>query len=126
MGVNQVSIPWVADLPGYEPWALGIIPALQFSIGVGVLAAFGHKQRVEIREAQAALETALTRALSGYLPICAGCKSIRDDEDRWVSIESFLGERTGASLSHGICPRCTVEPYPEYLDDQDRTEAASM
>lgn len=121
-----MSIPWVADLPGYEPWALGIIPALQFSIGVGVLAAFGHKQRVEIREAQAALETALTRALSGYLPICAGCKSIRDDEDRWVSIESFLGERTGASLSHGICPRCTVEPYPEYLDDQDRTEAASM
>ena len=126
MGLNQMSIPWVADIPGYEPWALGLILALQISIGVGVLAAFGRKQRVEIREAHAALETALTQALSGYIPICSGCKSVRDEEERWVAIESYLGRRTEASLSHGICPRCMVDLYPEYVDDQDRDEAASM
>lgn len=118
MGLNQMSIPWVADLPGYEPWALAIILALQIAVGIGVLAAFGRKQRVETREAHAALERALTQALSGYLPICAGCKSVRDEHEHWVPIETYLGQRTDAALSHGICPDCMVRLYPEFMDDQ--------
>lgn len=119
MGVHQWSIPWAATRPGYEPWALGITLALQIAIGVGVLAAFGRMQRAEIRAAQAALERALTQVLSGYIPICSGCKSIRDEGERWIPIESYLGRRTEASLSHGICPECMVKLYPEYLEDAD-------
>lgn len=118
MGLHQASIPFVAGIPGYEPWALGLTLSLQITIGLGVLVAFGRRQRVQIQVADEALQHALTRALSGYLPICAGCKSIRDEEERWVPLESFLGSRTEASLSHGICPRCMTELYPEYLDDQ--------
>jgi hypothetical protein len=119
MGAHQMSIPWVGDLAGYEPWALAITLALQIAIGVGVLAAFGRVQRVEIREAHAALDRALTQVLSGYIPICSGCKSIRDEGERWVPIETYLGRRTEASLSHGICPVCMAKLYPEYLDDRD-------
>ena len=119
MGIHQASIPLVARIPDYEPWAMSLTLSLQIAIGVGVLVAFGRRQRVEIEDTDRALERALTRALSGYIPICAGCKSIRDEGERWVPLESFLGSRTEASLSHGIFPRCMVELYPEYLDDEE-------
>jgi phosphoserine phosphatase RsbU/P len=44
--------------------------------------------------------------LRGILPICAWCKSIRDDGDLWQSVESYLAAHTVADLSHSICPQC--------------------
>jgi hypothetical protein len=32
------------------------------------------------------------------------CKKIRDDEDRWDVIESYLTEHSNVDFSHGICP----------------------
>ena len=44
--------------------------------------------------------------LRGLLPICAYCKSIRDEHDAWVPVEQYIQERTPALFSHGICPHC--------------------
>lgn len=44
--------------------------------------------------------------LRGMLPICSYCKAIRNDENYWQKIESYLSEHTEALLSHGICPSC--------------------
>lgn len=44
--------------------------------------------------------------LEGLLPICSYCKRIRDDGDRWSSLEGFIEERSEAEFSHGICPDC--------------------
>jgi DNA-binding response OmpR family regulator len=54
------------------------------------------------------LEQALTnvRQLKGLLPICAYCKSIRDDSDYWHRVEHYLSEHSGLEFSHGICPNC--------------------
>lgn len=51
--------------------------------------------------------------LEGLLPICSYCKRIRDDSDRWSSLEGFIERRSKAEFSHGICPDCYrkhVEP----------------
>src|SRR4051812_48724571 len=44
--------------------------------------------------------------LEGLLPICAFCKSIRNDSGRWEPLESYISDRSAAKFSHGFCPRC--------------------
>ncbi|GIO63517.1 PAS domain-containing protein [Paenibacillus cineris] len=62
------------------------------------------------------LMTALSqiRTLRGLLPICAVCKRIRDDDDLWNSIESFLQKHAHTEFTHDICPDCIRRLYPKY------------
>jgi hypothetical protein len=59
-------------------------------------------------QARRAAELALAQVkqLQGMLPICAYCKKIRDDSNYWQTIEAYIGERSAATFSHGICPDC--------------------
>jgi hypothetical protein len=50
--------------------------------------------------------------LSGLLPICAGCKKIRDDAGQWQDIESYVENRSTVEFSHGFCPDCVEQLYP--------------
>jgi PAS domain S-box-containing protein len=56
------------------------------------------------------------RQLSGLLPICANCKKIRDDSGYWSQIEVYIREHSEADFSHGLCPDCTRELYPDLAD----------
>ncbi len=51
------------------------------------------------------------KTLQGLLPICAHCKKIRDDQGYWNQIEAYLQKKSGAKLSHGICPECAEKYY---------------
>ena len=62
-------------------------------------------------ELRAALEK--VKLLSGYLPICASCKKIRDDSGYWQQIESYIRDHSEVEFSHGICPECAHKLYPE-------------
>ena len=53
------------------------------------------------------------KKLSGFLPICASCKKIRDDTGYWNDIESYISEHSETQFSHGICPDCMRKLYPE-------------
>jgi PAS domain S-box-containing protein len=66
-----------------------------------------------ILELQRAL--AQVKTLSGLLPICASCKSIRDDEGYWTAVEVYIHEHSDARLSHGICPTCARRLYPDFF-----------
>jgi phosphoserine phosphatase RsbU/P len=54
------------------------------------------------------LEEAISRVrqLQGLLPICAYCKRIRDDQNYWSQVESYIAEHLDVRFSHGICPSC--------------------
>jgi len=54
------------------------------------------------------------KQLQGLLPICAYCKRIRDEADAWSQVEEYVGRRTDAQFSHGICPDC----YDRHLKPQ--------
>ncbi|MCU0610067.1 MAG: response regulator [Chitinispirillaceae bacterium] len=56
------------------------------------------------------------KKLKSFLPICAGCKSIRNDEGYWRALETYLSENAGITFSHGLCPECKTKLYPE-LDE---------
>jgi len=53
------------------------------------------------------------KQLSGFLPICASCKRIRDDAGYWNQIETYISAHSEAQFSHGICPECIKKLYPE-------------
>ncbi len=54
------------------------------------------------------MEDTLTQVkqLQGLLPICCYCKSIRDGENTWQKVESYVRDHSEATFSHGICPEC--------------------
>jgi sigma-B regulation protein RsbU (phosphoserine phosphatase) len=62
------------------------------------------------------LEMALKQVkhLHGLLPICMYCKKIRNDEDYWQQVETYISDHTEAEFSHGICPEC----YEKLLKSQ--------
>ena len=79
------------------------------------------EQQKLIKELQEAL--AEVRTLREFLPICSYCKKVRDDQNYWSQIESYISEHTSTKFSHGICPECykkTVEPE---LDEMKRRSA---
>ena len=65
-----------------------------------------------IKELQEALGR--VRTLSGLLPICACCRKIRDQQGAWHSLEIYVRNHTEADFSHGICPECHRELYPDH------------
>jgi PAS domain S-box-containing protein len=71
----------------------------------------------------AKLEQALAevKRLSGFLPICASCKKIRDDKGYWQQIERYITDHSEALFSHSICPDCARKLYPDlFTDDSTR------
>ena len=67
----------------------------------------------KVRELQEALDQVKT--LSGILPICAGCKNIRDDQGYWSRVEAYLSLHSEVRFSHGLCPECLPKYYPEFV-----------
>jgi hypothetical protein len=61
------------------------------------------------------LTTALDamRTLEGILPICSFCRRIRDDDDRWESLEQYVHDHSDTRFSHGLCPTCAEREYPD-------------
>jgi PAS domain S-box-containing protein len=52
-------------------------------------------------------------ALSGLLSICLYCKKIRDAEGTWWPVEVYVGDRTEAEFTHGLCPACTPRMHQD-------------
>src|SRR5919109_1748520 len=71
-----------------------------------------------------ALEEALVRVkqLQGLLPICAYCKKIRDDQNYWQQVESYISEHSEAQFSHSICPDCYEKLVKPELDQLRRLQ----
>ncbi len=51
--------------------------------------------------------------LRGILPLCSFCKKIRDDKGYWEQVDVYIQKHLHADISHGICPKCAKEHYPD-------------
>lgn len=83
-----------------------------------------YKHKIEIEKKKAGEERkklihklkedlADVKKLSGLLPICASCKKIRNEEGNWNQIEEYLSDRSEVKFSHGVCPECAKNMYPD-------------
>ena len=70
-----------------------------------------QKLIAELQEALAEIKT-----LKGFIPICASCKKIRDDEGYWNQLEAYISKHTEAIFTHSICPQC-AEKYKAEMEE---------
>lgn len=73
------------------------------SVGARVVAL-----QLALAERVRSLEEALAnvKALQTRLPMCAYCKSIRNDQNYWEKVETYFHDHSGVSFSHSYCPTC--------------------
>jgi len=91
---------------------------------IGVTREITEQKKVERQQNELIrrLEEALTekekllkeiKVLRGLLPICSGCKRIRDEDDRWWPLDAYVRNHTDADITHTICPDCTNVLYDD-------------
>ena len=108
------------DDTAFMPQTAGISP-LHTSRGIaGVIAhvedvseRLEREKELEIQIARLKDTMAELKILKGFLPICSYCKSIRDDEGAWLKLEEYIGTHADVDFSHGICPKCAKEHFPD-------------
>lgn len=81
--------------------AESILETLLVALLAGALIAFNYNLLKKIR------------ILEGLLPICAHCKSIRNDGGYWKQVDDYICEQTGTEFTHTLCPGCAAILYPE-------------
>jgi sigma-B regulation protein RsbU (phosphoserine phosphatase) len=64
------------------------------------------QQTLADRVSQLEVALANVKQLQGILPICSHCKKVRDDQNYWQQVESYISSHTDAQFSHSICPEC--------------------
>ncbi len=57
------------------------------------------------------------KELQGLIPICMHCKRIRNQEQLWEKIETYIEHRSDARFSHALCTDCFEKHYPEHSDE---------
>lgn len=87
----------------------------RIAVGVRVL---GLEEMLakKIRQLETALED--VKQLRGLLPICSYCNKIRNDEDYWEQVDSYIGRNSNVEFSHSICPACYEKHVQPMLDHQ--------
>ncbi len=65
------------------------------------------------------LQSALTtiKDLRGLIPVCSGCKKVREDEGYWTDVDTYLKHHSDSQISHGLCPDC----YQNAVESLDET-----
>ena len=66
----------------------------------------GLNARLRVAERVVSLQNDVDQ-LEGLLPICSYCKKIRDEQNHWHSLESYVGDKTETAFEHTLCPDCS-------------------
>jgi PAS domain S-box-containing protein len=69
--------------------------------------------RVEARQELARLHAQEVERLRELIPVCFGCKRVRDDKGYWRAVDIYLREAAGKAVTHGLCEACAHRLYPE-------------
>jgi hypothetical protein len=93
----------------------GIFASALIILGVSIFFKVTNPILIRLNKTVENLQNALreVKVLRGILPICSFCKKIRDDDGYWSQVEDYIKQRSDANFSHGICPACLKEHYPE-------------
>ncbi len=85
----------------FEVYIRGFMMILSVAFGVVV-------SRIVVRLEMANEEIKLFK---GILPVCSSCKKVRDEDNCWVSLETYVLDCGETKFSHGVCPDCQLKLY---------------
>jgi len=126
---ERITQKWMLPEPAIPSWLLPLIAGsfafiLAVFVSVYIIILRKHKRNLveiveqrthELQHKNKQLEFTLSeiKQLRSFLPICASCKKIRDDQGYWKQIEEYIQSHTGTQFSHSICPECEARLYSE-------------
>lgn len=113
-GGISVTIPSESILTNQDNYIKMIILAYFFiwSLGsIGLLVAYRHV--ADSMKKREDLVKQLEKTLQGFIPICSSCKSIRENDGNWETIEDYIHDHSDAKFTHSICPSCAAKLYPD-------------
>lgn len=108
---NTVSRRWHDIRDRAITWINGRMVRLEIATDITARKRAEQEREKLIDQLQEALNEIKT--LQGILPVCSYCKKVRDDEGNWNKIEAYIQRRSEAKFSHGICPECASERFPD-------------
>jgi hypothetical protein len=77
-----------------------------------------HKTAETLRRALSEI-----KVLEAFLPICAQCKKIRNQQGAWQQLEVYIGQHSNTQFSHGYCPECAKKAMEEAGLIDNKTES---
>ena len=111
--LRALTVPMALDDPESLNVTLAALSIVLVAVafgGAGITLGALVQREIFLRFAEAQLRL---KVLSGLLPICANCKRIRDDAGTWTQMEVYVKAHSEADFSHGICPQCRQQLYPD-------------
>lgn len=114
--LGLAAIHWLVKDPRYD-LGVAVVPVTLLignflGIGTAMLLKRVRRQRywqaIEERRMREELEQEeqKVRRLSSMLPMCAGCKKVRNDDGFWEQVEAFMNQVEGMRVLPGVCPDC--------------------
>jgi PAS domain S-box-containing protein len=70
---------------------------------------------VRLKEVAKKLDTE-TKTPRKFIPICASCKKIKKEEDKWEDVEHYINELSDVEFTHTVCPKCQRKLYPDQFE----------
>lgn len=120
VGVNTI-IPF-QNLNGTRYYSISIEPMhdAEGDITGAVCASLDITSHIHIekeqREIIEKLKSALSQLtpLSGIISMCSFCKDIKNEKGNWDHVDKYLTQHTEVKVSHGMCPTCMAEHFPDF------------
>ncbi len=112
---NETDLVVKATAAGVGAFVLKPPQAVELERAITIAMA-RHADLMELRRVNRNLQQTLAevKTLKGLLPICCGCKKIRDEKNYWSEVEVYIMQHTGAKFTHGMCPECVRKYFQGY------------
>lgn len=75
-----------------------------------------YREKLEHTVAELRAAISEVKTLQALLPVCANCKRIRDDRGYWSAVDTYVVSQGLGEVTHGICPECIRQLYPNIAD----------
>jgi hypothetical protein len=105
-----------------------IVMGSAVSLFFGFLIGYLRDTTVRYKRTSEELARAISevKRLSGLLPICAHCNKVRDDAGYWRRVEDYLSVHSEVEFTHGLCPECMKELYPELVAEITKDDGFAL
>jgi len=131
----SATVWFISDMATGHTFSHPMIPVWNAAVRLGFFVVFVflanrwrtayQKKQQLIVDLQKALEK--IKVLSGLIPICSYCKSMRDDEGYWQQVEAYVQAHSDATFTHSICPDCLEKWKKErgFVDTPEHSKSDS-